>query len=146
MVSFPGQPGLARQNQSGFKWGKRWWGYGMQWHQLDHMQAICISLQADNHINTSSVKFLQAGCSSLCPTDSVKALKAKIQQYTNCNYQMKRWKVYHVTYKMSTAIKCCHYKPFPMKVAKTLLCPFSSSIYQYQPAVFQPGLPEIFNY
>ena len=29
----------------------------MQWHQLDHMQTICTSLQTDNHINTSSVKF-----------------------------------------------------------------------------------------
>jgi len=34
-------------------------------------------LQADSHISTSSVSFLQAGCSSWCPTNSVKALKAK---------------------------------------------------------------------
>ena len=26
-------------------------GFGMQWHQLDHMQTICTSLQTDNHIN-----------------------------------------------------------------------------------------------
>ena len=26
----------------------------MQWHQLDHMQTIGISLETDNHINTSS--------------------------------------------------------------------------------------------
>jgi len=24
----------------------------MQWHQLEHMQTICTSLQTDNHINT----------------------------------------------------------------------------------------------
>ena len=24
----------------------------MQWHQLDHMQTICTSLQTDNHTNT----------------------------------------------------------------------------------------------
>ena len=24
-----------------------------QWHQLDHMQTLCTSLQADNHTNTS---------------------------------------------------------------------------------------------
>ena len=30
------------------KRGKRWWGLGMQWHQLDHMQTICTSLQRDN--------------------------------------------------------------------------------------------------
>jgi len=26
---------------------------GWQWHQLDHMQTICTSLQTDNHTNTS---------------------------------------------------------------------------------------------
>jgi len=28
---------------------------GWQWHQLDHMQIIFISLQTDNHASTSSV-------------------------------------------------------------------------------------------
>jgi len=28
---------------------------GRQWHQLDHMQTICTSLQTDNHTNTSSL-------------------------------------------------------------------------------------------
>jgi len=27
------------------------------WHQLDHMQIICTSLQTDNHANTSSLIF-----------------------------------------------------------------------------------------
>jgi len=26
-----------------------------QWHQLDHMQTVCTSLQTDNHTNTSSL-------------------------------------------------------------------------------------------
>jgi len=30
---------------------------GWQWHQLDHMQIICTSLQADNHASTSSLNF-----------------------------------------------------------------------------------------
>ena len=30
-------------------------GFGMQWHQLDHTQTICTSLQTDNHTNTSSL-------------------------------------------------------------------------------------------
>jgi len=30
---------------------------GWQWHQLDHMQTICTSLQTDNHASTSSLKF-----------------------------------------------------------------------------------------
>jgi len=30
---------------------------GRHWHQLDHMQIICISLQTDNHASTSPVSF-----------------------------------------------------------------------------------------
>jgi len=30
---------------------------GWQWHQLDHMQIICPSLQMDNHTSTSSLSF-----------------------------------------------------------------------------------------
>ena len=46
-----------------------------QWHQLGHMQA-CTSLQTDNHANTLSLSFLQAGCPSCRPTNSVRAPKA----------------------------------------------------------------------
>jgi len=45
------------KNQSGFKWGKRWWEFGMQCHQLDHMQTICTLIHADNHTNTWSLNF-----------------------------------------------------------------------------------------
>ena len=47
-----------------------------QWHQLGHMQ-VCTSLQTDNHASTSLLSFLQAGCPSCRPTNSVKALKAQ---------------------------------------------------------------------
>ena len=47
-----------------------------QWYQLGHMQ-VCTSLQTNNHDSTPPFSFLQAGCSSCCPTNSVKALKAK---------------------------------------------------------------------
>jgi len=30
---------------------------GWQWHQLDHMQTICISHHTDNHTNTLSLSF-----------------------------------------------------------------------------------------
>jgi len=30
---------------------------GWQWHQLDHMQINCTSLQTDNHASTSSLSF-----------------------------------------------------------------------------------------
>jgi len=47
-----------------------------QWNQLDHMQ-VCTSLQTDNHASTPPLSFLQAGCPSFHPTNSVKALEAK---------------------------------------------------------------------
>jgi len=46
------------------------------WHQLGRMQ-VCTSLQADNHTSTPPLSFLQVGCPSCRPTNSVKALKAK---------------------------------------------------------------------
>ena len=49
---------------------------GWQWHQLGHMQ-VCTSLQTDNHASTPPLSFLQAGCPSCRPTNSVKALKAE---------------------------------------------------------------------
>jgi len=45
-----------------------------------HMQ-VCISLQTDNHASTPPLSFLQAGCPSCRPTNSVKAL-IKIQDTT----------------------------------------------------------------
>jgi len=30
---------------------------GWQWHQLDHMQILCTSLQTDNHASTSPLTF-----------------------------------------------------------------------------------------
>ena len=44
-------------------------------HRLGHMQ-VCTSLQTDNHASTSPLSFLQAGCLSCRPTNSIKALKA----------------------------------------------------------------------
>jgi len=58
MASFPGQPGLA-----GTRKVKQFWilmneeMMGWQWHQLDHMQIICTSLQTGNHAGTSSFIF-----------------------------------------------------------------------------------------
>jgi len=37
---------------------------------------VCTSLQTDNHASTPPLSFLQAGCPSCRPTNSVKALKA----------------------------------------------------------------------
>jgi len=46
-----------------------------KWHQLGHMQ-VCILPQTDNHTSTPPLSFLQAGCPSCRPTNSVKTLKA----------------------------------------------------------------------
>jgi len=53
-----------------------------QWHQLGHMQ-VYTSLQTDNHTSTLPLSFLQAGCPSCRPTNSVKALKAKVRVYSS---------------------------------------------------------------
>jgi len=55
---------------------------GWQWHQLDQVQIICTSLQTDKHASTPPLSFLQAGCPSCCPTNSVKALKAEMYVIT----------------------------------------------------------------
>jgi len=41
-----------------------------QWYQLGCMQ-VCISLQTDNHSSISPLSFLQAGCPSCRPTNSI---------------------------------------------------------------------------
>jgi len=44
---------------------------------------VCTSLQTDNHANTPPLSFLQAGCPSCRPTNSVKALKVNVlSKYT----------------------------------------------------------------
>jgi len=57
-----------------------------QWHQLGHMQ-VCISFQTDDHASTPPLSFLQAGCPSCHPTNSVKALKANLINLTPTPHQ-----------------------------------------------------------
>jgi len=47
---------------------------GWQWHQLYHLQIICTSLHTHNHAIS---QFLQTGCFSWRPTNSVKTLRTK---------------------------------------------------------------------
>jgi len=49
-----------------------------KWHQLGNMQ-VCILLQTDNHTSTQPLSFLQAGCPSCRPTNSVKALTHDVE-------------------------------------------------------------------
>ena len=55
-----------------------------KWHQLGHMQ-VCTSLQTDNHASTPPLSFLQDGCPSCHPTNSVKALNRCLPQSYNNN-------------------------------------------------------------
>ena len=48
-----------------------------QWHQLGHTQ-VCSSLQTVYHASNPTTQFLQAGCPSCHPANSVNALKANI--------------------------------------------------------------------
>ena len=68
-----------------------------QWHQLGHMQ-VCTSLQRNNHTSNPPLSFLETGCPSCHPTNSVKALKAywlQSNQWNICNYiiQSVQWTV-----------------------------------------------------
>jgi len=59
-----------------------------QWHQLGHMQ-VCTLLQTDSHAAPHHPVFLQAGCSSCHPTNSIKALKTKVKSETKTSVKMK---------------------------------------------------------
>ena len=47
-----------------------------QWHQLGHMQ-VCTSLQADSHVSTPPLSFLQAGC----PPDALPAAQLTVSKH-----------------------------------------------------------------
>jgi len=49
---FPGQPGARKVKPVWISMKQEMMGW--QWHQLDHMQVICTSLQTDNDASTSS--------------------------------------------------------------------------------------------
>jgi len=49
------------------------------WRQLGHMQVYTL-IQTDNHASTPPLTFLQAGCPSCRPTNSVKALMPFLTQ------------------------------------------------------------------
>ena len=70
------------KNQSGFTGARdsEW-----QWHQLGHMQ-ICTLTQTHNHASIPPLSFLQAGCPSCHPTNSIKALKAPMHCKTANKY------------------------------------------------------------
>jgi len=84
MALFPGLPRWAGTSKVKPIWILLKQETEWQCHQLGHMQ-VCTSLQRDNHASTPLLSFLQAGCPSCRPTNSVRALKvivlAKLRQF-----------------------------------------------------------------
>jgi len=79
-----------------------------QWHQLEHMQ-ICTSLQTDNHASTPPLSFLQAGCPSCRPTNSVKATKAPTCRQTgNESIDDEFTNMSSCLTRTTTQYDCCH--------------------------------------
>jgi len=60
---------------------------GWQWHQLDHMQIICTSLQTDNRTGTSSLNFYRPDA-FLMPNQQCQYTEGNIYHHTDtlCNY------------------------------------------------------------
>jgi len=85
-------PNQQRQSTEGIRKVKPIWilqkqetlsGSGVS---CSHMQ-VSTSLQTDNHASTPPLCLLQAGCPSCHPTNSVKALKALVEDIVHsCSY------------------------------------------------------------
>jgi len=110
--SFSGTTRVSRYQKGktnlDFTWAR---GSEWQWHQLGHMQ-VCISLQTDNHASTPPLKFLQTGCPSCCPTNSIKALKAilwfiQIQQNVYSCRTARKFKQNHQEFKLHLSFIVC---------------------------------------
>jgi len=85
---FPGLPGSAGTRKVKPIWILLKQETEWQWHQLGHMQ-VCTSLQTDNHASNPPLSFLQAGCPSCRPTNSVKAkMSVTSTNHIDCCYCM----------------------------------------------------------
>ena len=104
---FPGLPGWAGTrmvNRSGFYWSKRQW---VAVASAGLYASLCTSLQTNNHASTPPLRFLQAGCPSCRPTNSVKALKAhKVQKITRKGTQLTTQKWANQYPGRRLAVKC----------------------------------------
>jgi len=56
----------------------------MQWHQLDHMQTICTSLQTNNHINTLILIFT-GRMLFLTPNQQCRSTEGRFALHININ-------------------------------------------------------------
>jgi len=58
---------------------------GWQWHQVDHMQIICTSLQTDNHASTSPLSFYRPGALPANQPTSSKHWRHALRLAKNCD-------------------------------------------------------------
>jgi len=84
---------------------------------------VCTLLQTDNHANTSPLSFLQAGCPSCRPTNSVKALKAFMKQWSDRKAEKENgWREYSAsTRKTSRKVIIIRSKEYRNSKHKTMV-------------------------
>jgi len=82
---------------------------------------VCTSLQTDNHASTSPLSFLQAGCPSCRPTNSVKALKAKPSVF---NYSLGHRLMHSMRSRVHVTVGCPSFDrvSFPSPTAAAAVC------------------------
>jgi len=71
---------------------------------------ICTSLQTDNHASTPPLSFLQAGCPSCHPTNSVKALHRQIEEIDRDTFE--NLKIYQHLAKSQATVFYLHISGF----------------------------------
>jgi len=64
---------------------------------------VCTSLQTDNHASTPPLSFLQAGCPSCRPTNSVNALTANDKALKTTTCQLFPKALYRIKWKRKTS-------------------------------------------
>jgi len=103
---------------------------------------VCTSLQIDNHASTPPLSFLQAGCLSCHPTNSVKALKA-LQKHDKAGTKMANdlWYYYYFTFQISKRDPCALLRQ-NIKVSKgTTLVLMPLPIYRLDGSMPTTGFP-----
>jgi len=83
------------------------------WHQLGHMQ-VSTSLQTDNHASTPPLSYLQAGCPSCSPTNSVEALTLTLARSHSPNLTLNPIRRLTVTtLTLTPNLNSSHNNPYP---------------------------------
>ena len=109
---FPGLPrsaGTRKVNQSGFYWSKR------QWVAAASAGTYASLHLAPNrhHASTPPLSFLQAGCPSCRPTNSVKALKAQRLDEVSYKPSLVWSKLVNTSLPAQSSSRCWHAQKVP---------------------------------